>query len=60
MEIMLALKTESHQIIEDEGISPECHYNADQTGIYYTKLPSKVYIDKEASQTTEGTKQMKS
>ncbi len=57
---MLALKTESHQIIEDEGISPECHYNADQTGIYYTKLPSKVYIDKEASQTTEGTKQMKS
>jgi hypothetical protein len=44
MEIMLAWKTKSHQIIEDEGISPEHLYNADQTGLYYTKLPSKVYI----------------
>jgi hypothetical protein len=39
---------------------PECLYNADQTHLYDTKLPSKVYIDKEERGTTNGTKQMKS
>jgi hypothetical protein len=60
MEMMSAWKTKAHQIIEDEGISPETLYNADQTGLYYTKLPSKVCIDKEARQTTKGTEQTKS
>jgi hypothetical protein len=60
IEIMSAWKTRTHQIIEDEGILPQCLYNADQTGLYYTKLPSKVYIDKEERGTTNGTKQMKS
>jgi hypothetical protein len=42
METMLAWKSKTHQIIEDEqGISSECLGNADQTGLYYTKL----YID---------------
>ncbi len=38
MEIMLAWKTKTRQIIEDEEILPECLYNADQTGLYYTKI----------------------
>jgi hypothetical protein len=42
MESMFEWKTIAHQIIEDEGISPERLYNVDQTGLYYTKLPNKV------------------
>jgi GAF domain-containing protein len=59
METVAAWKTKTHRIIEDEGISPERFYNADQTGLFYTKLPNKVHIDKETRQNTKGTKQMK-
>ena len=34
-------------------------YNADQTGLYHQKLPHRVYIDKAATTTMHGVKQMK-
>jgi hypothetical protein len=34
-------------------------YNADQTGLYHQKLPSRVYVDKRAASTMKGVKQMK-
>jgi len=35
-------------------------YNADQTGLFFQKLPNQLYADKNAMRTTHGVKQMKS
>ena len=46
--------------IEFLNISQSCIYNADQTGLFYQKLPNQLYADKNAMRTTRGVKQMKS
>ena len=48
-----------HEVIEKYSIPPSCVYNADQTGLYYQKLPNRVYVDKDAKKTYAGVKQMK-
>jgi hypothetical protein len=48
-----------HRIIEDKNIPIECIYNGDQTGLYYQKLPNRVYISKDNKATVAGVKQMK-
>lgn len=35
-------------------------YNADQTGLFYRKLPNRMFLKKEAAKTARGCKQMKS
>ena len=35
---------EFHKILEDKGINKECVYNADNTGMFYHKLPNTLYI----------------
>ena len=46
-------------MIEKLGITPETCYNADQTGLFYQKLPNTMYLDKEKLRTVAGAKQMK-
>ena len=29
---------------KDTGVGPGCVYNADQTGLFYTKLPNRLYV----------------
>jgi hypothetical protein len=36
--------TEFHSFLEDKNITAGCLYNADQTGLYYQKLPNTLYI----------------
>lgn len=36
-----------HKLLSEKGIKPACCYNADQTGLYYQKLPNTLYIDVE-------------
>ena len=45
--IMIPWKEDFHKQLEEKGIKPECMYNADQTGLYYQKLPNTMYVDME-------------
>jgi hypothetical protein len=45
--------------MENYDVTVDCIYNADQTGLFYNKLPNRIYIDKE-EQDYRGIKQMKS
>ena len=45
--IMIPWKEDFHKQLEEKGIKPECMYNADQTGLYYQKLPNTLYVDME-------------
>jgi len=51
---------ELHHKIEQENITPDRLYNADQTGLFFQKLPNRIYCDKEVRRTSRGAKQMKS
>jgi DDE superfamily endonuclease/Tc5 transposase DNA-binding domain len=50
---------EFHQLIEKYNVKPEHIYNADQTGLFYQKLPNRIYIDKANKKDYAGAKQMK-
>jgi hypothetical protein len=45
--------------MDNYDVAVDCVYNADQTGLFYNKLPNQIYIDKE-EQDYCGIKQMKS
>jgi hypothetical protein len=45
--------------MEHYDLSMDCVYNADQTGLFYNKLPNRIYIDKD-EEDYHGVKQMKS
>ena len=36
--------------LKETGVGPGCVYNADQTGLFYTKLPNILYVPIENSQ----------
>ena len=57
--IMADWRITFHELLEKYSIPPSCVYNADQTGLYYQKLPNRVYVDKAAKKTYAGVKQMK-
>ena len=48
-----------HDLLEMYNIPPSCVYNGDQMGLYYQKLPNRMYVDKDAKKTYAGVKQMK-
>jgi DDE superfamily endonuclease/Tc5 transposase DNA-binding domain len=48
-----------HPLIQNLNVSPACIYNADQTGLFYQKLPNKIYVDKSSKKKYAGAKQMK-
>ena len=52
-------KEEFHKFLEDKKIKKGCLYNADQTGLYYQKLPNALYVRKDEKKKARGTKQMK-
>jgi len=46
--------------IESLNIPQSWVYNANQTGLFFQKLPNRLYADKDATRSTHGVKQMKS
>ena len=48
-----------HPLIEKFNVLPQCIYNADQTGLFYQKLPNRIYVEKARAKDFKGTKQMK-
>ena len=60
MKIMEEWRIETfHPVIDKYSIPPERIYNADQTGLFYQKLPNRLYIEKEKKKQYAGAKQMK-
>jgi hypothetical protein len=47
---------EFHKAIEELGVTPGSIYNADQTGLYFTKLPNQIYVDKANRENVAGCK----
>jgi DDE superfamily endonuclease/Tc5 transposase DNA-binding domain len=52
-------KADFHPLIEKFNVPPERIYNADQTGLFYQKLPNRIYVDKSKKTGYAGAKQMK-
>jgi DDE superfamily endonuclease len=52
-------KEECWPLIEKYRIPMERIYNADQTGLYYQKLPNTLYVDQKNRKNYQGAKQMK-
>jgi Tc5 transposase DNA-binding domain/DDE superfamily endonuclease len=52
-------KDEFHPLIEKYNVPPERIYNADQTGLFYQKLPNRIYVEKSQKTGFAGAKQMK-
>jgi hypothetical protein len=46
--------------LRDRNIPPECIYNGDQSGLFFNKMPNRMYIDKNHRKSTKGMKAMKS
>ena len=42
---------EFHPLIEKHNVAPRCIYNADQTGLFYQKLPNRIYVEKREPRT---------
>ncbi|MGH7974277.1 MAG: hypothetical protein ACREBR_02030, partial [bacterium] len=47
-------------LIEQHNVGRESIYNADLTGLYYSMLPNRIYINKSQKGVFRGVKQMKS
>jgi hypothetical protein len=60
VQLMGAWRTEFHAILDRENIPPERVYNGDQSGLYYNKLPNRIYVTKAERSSYAGVKQMKS
>ena len=46
--------------LDDLNIKKEHLYNADQTGLYYNKMPHRMYLNSNRRKLVKGVKQMKS
>lgn len=57
--LMKEFRERVKRVCEEFGIGAECIYNADQTGLYYRKLPNRIYVKKAERKTARGVKQMK-
>ena len=58
-EIMAGWRLSFHELLEKLSIPPSRVYNGDQTGLYYQKLPNRMYVNKDTKHTHAGVKQMK-
>ena len=54
-----ALKWLAEESTDDDENLMERIYNADQTGLYYQKLPNRIYLNKDYKKDCKGAKQMK-
>jgi DDE superfamily endonuclease/Tc5 transposase DNA-binding domain len=52
-------KNQFFPLIEEYDVPSQRIYNADQTGLFYQKLPNKIYVDKDNKKSYAGAKQMK-
>ncbi|KAI2498429.1 DNA binding protein [Fragilaria crotonensis] len=57
--LIATFKDKFHDAIEKDSIRPCCVYNADQTGLFYNKLPNRMYVKKTQECTQRGVKAMK-
>lgn len=48
-----------HPAIEEHEVKMCCIYNADQTGLFYQKMPNRLYVEASKKKSYAGTKQMK-
>jgi hypothetical protein len=58
--IMSAWRGKFWKKLRDRNIPPEWVYNGDQSGLFFNKMPNKMYIDKNCQKSTKGVKAMKS
>ena len=52
-------REEFHFLVDKYDLDPSCVYNADQTGLYYQKLPNWMYVNAKKKKSYAGVKQMK-
>ena len=58
--VMAAWQREKlNPFIEQFNLERDCIYNADQTGLFYQKLPNTLYVDKAKKKHSKGAKQLK-
>lgn len=55
---MDVFRAQLHVVMESLNISLERVFNADQTGLFYQKLPNRIYCDRNKSEETRGSKIM--
>ena len=48
-----------NNLIVEKKVKPCCVYNADQTGLFFQKLPNSLYVHKDNKKKYTGTKKMK-
>lgn len=58
-EKMAPWRIQFHALLDEENIPPERVYNADQTGLFYNKMPNRIYVTKADRKNFAGVKQMK-
>ena len=54
--IMADWRVEFHELLDKFSIPPSRVYNGDQTGLYYQKLPNRIYVDKDTKHSHAGVK----
>jgi hypothetical protein len=60
-QIMSTWREKFWKKLRDSNIPPECIYNGDQSGLFFNKMPNRMYIDKKNHRkSTKGVKAMKS
>ena len=58
-EKMEVFRSDLKELMTIKNIPLEWVFNADQTGLFYRKLPNRIYCQKEERKTVRGVKQMK-
>lgn len=57
--LIVPFRNELEKLMDTHDIDTSRVYNVDQTGLYYTKLPNCMYVNKADQNNFAGTKQMK-
>ena len=58
-EAMVGFRTELAALIHKYDVPAEQVYNGDQTGLYFKKLPNRIYVDATQKKSIRGVKRMK-
>lgn len=57
--LMRHFRDELQALMDKHNVPLEHVYNGDQTGLYYRKMPNRIYVDKEQRKSVRGVKAMK-
>ena len=57
--VMIPWRKEFYELCKKKDVSHRCVYNADQTGLFYQKVPNSLYVRKGEGKSLKGKKQMK-